>query len=155
MDSFARQRRPPLLACCGMLGMLLTGCGENLSRYPVTGKVTYLGKEVEMGSIMFEPEESVGKLAPTCYAAIENGAYKTLAAESPTKGAYKVHVMVMDKEKARPASDSAKSSQPIVLRPAQRSEYVVSVEIPPPGGKLDIDVPAEEKRSTGRPGAER
>jgi hypothetical protein len=104
----------------------------------VTGKVTYQGQPVEYGAIVFEPEDSIGKIAPTCNARIENGAFRTELAESPTTGAYKVRVWGYDKSKMKTNT----TAEEIVETPELFPEYNLRVDIPPPSGKLDIEVTA-------------
>jgi hypothetical protein len=129
-----------LCSCLFLLAMLLSGCGgEGFPRHQVSGKVTYEGKPVEYGTMIFEPDLSIGKIAPTCYARIENGAFKTDPAESPTTGAYKVRVMGFDKSKMKTNT----SPEEIIDTPPLFPEHVLQVEIPPPEGKLDIEVPSQ------------
>ena len=94
---------------------------------------------------MFEPDASVGKIAPTCFARIENGSYQTARAESPTTGKYKVRVMGYDKSKMK--KDAAVGE--IIELPELFPEYALEAEIPVPGGRLDIEVPAGS-RSRGK-----
>ena len=77
-------------------------------------------------------------IAPTGFARIENGAFQTDQSESPTTGAYKVRVLGFDKSKmkANPAPGE------IIDTPELFPEHVLQVEIPPPGGRLDIEVPS-------------
>ncbi len=127
--------RFPLL----LLPLVLTGCGgEGFPRHQVSGKVTFQGNPVEYGAIVFEPDASIGKIAPTCHARIENGAFKTDSAESPTTGTYKVRVTGYDKSKMKPNPAPGE----IVDTPELFPEHVLQVEIPPPGGRLDIEVPS-------------
>jgi hypothetical protein len=121
--------------------LLLPGCGEGFPRHRLSGKVTYQGKPVEYGTIVFEPEESIGKIAPTGFARIENGAFQTDRAESPTTGAYKVRVLGYDKSKMK--LDAGPNE--IIDTPELFPEHILRVEIPPPDGKLDIEVPATAK----------
>lgn len=124
------------VACAG----LLPGCGgDGIKRHQVTGKVTFQGQPVEYGTIFFEPEASVGLIAPTSSARIEHGEYQTAKADSPTTGAYKVRVMGFDQSKMK------KNTPPeeIIETPELFPAYTLSVEIPPPQDRLDIDVPAK------------
>jgi hypothetical protein len=127
-----------------LLFAFLSGCGgEGFPRHQISGKVTYQGQPVEYGAIVFEPEASIGKIAPTGQARIENGAFKTDSTESPTTGAYKVRVTGFDKSKmkANPAPGE------IIDTPELFPEHVLQVEIPPPGGRLDIEVPSASSPS--------
>lgn len=130
------------LAFAVLVGM---GCGgEGFPRHRVSGTVTYTGKIVERGSITFEPTESVGKIAPTGTAKIENGKFETPRDQSPTTGRYIVRVVGHD----------MKILNERLKKPAKEFEgtldmfppYEMTVEIPLPGGQLTIDVPTVRKR---------
>jgi hypothetical protein len=125
----------------------LIGCGgDGIVRYPVAGKVTYQGQEVQAGAIIFEPDISVGQIAPTCFARIENGSFQTAHDESPTTGKYKVRVMGYDKSKMR--TDAAPGE--IIDLPELFPEYSLEANIPVPDGRLDIEVPVSRARGKGK-----
>ena len=140
-------RRILWLAClsiaCAALVSSLSGCGgDGIVRHQVSGKVTFREQPVEYGTIAFEPEASVGQIAPSSFVRIEHGAYQTAKGDGPTTGKYKVRVMGFDTSKMK------KNTPPeeIIETPELFPAYTLSVEIPPPGGKLDIEVP-----NSGRP----
>ena len=117
---------------------LIVGCGgDGLVRHQVSGTVTFKGNKVEYGTMIFEPEASVGTIAPTGFARIENGDYKTAREESPIAGTYRVRVMGFDKSKMK--KDAAPGE--IIDTPSLFPEYQVQLEIPPPSGRYDIEVP--------------
>lgn len=117
---------------------LIVGCGgDGLVRHQVSGTVTFKGNKVEYGTMIFEPEASVGTIAPTGFARIENGNYKTDREESPIAGTYRVRVMGFDKSKMK--KDAAPGE--IIDTPSLFPEYQAQLEIPPPGGRFDIEVP--------------
>jgi len=65
--------------------LILVGCRaktDGPERYELTGTVTYLGKPVSTGTIMFEPDFEKGNSGPGSYAVIQNGSYRT----EPDKG---------------------------------------------------------------------
>ena len=95
------------------------------------------------GAIVFEPEASVGMIAPTSFARIEQGAYQTERKESPTTGKYKVRVMGYDKSKMR--TDAAVGE--IIEMPELFPEYQMQAEIPPKDGRLDIVVPDQPSKA--------
>jgi len=126
---------------------VMAGCGgDGIVRHVVVGKVSYQGKELQTGAIVFEPDASVGQIAPTCFARIADGAYETEHAESPTTGKYKVRVMGYDKSKMR--TDAAPGE--IIDLPELFPEYALEVDIPVPSGRLDIDVPDSRSRAKGK-----
>jgi hypothetical protein len=117
--------------------VFVTGCGgETRERHTVSGTVTYRGKPVEMGSIRFEAGPEVGDFASVCYASIADGQYETKPDESPTTGKYRVLVMGIDVARIN------KNVPPGIPwdMPALFPPYQTEIEIPPPDGKLDIEV---------------
>jgi len=140
--------RPWIAAWLGCLAIFAAGCGgDGITRHQVSGKVTYQGAPVQDGAIIFEPDASLGAVAPTSFARIEGGSYQTTRAESPTTGKYKVRVMGYDKSKMK--KDAAVGE--IIEMPELFPEHALETDIPIPGGKLDIEVPATKgPRASGR-----
>jgi hypothetical protein len=117
---------------------VLAGCGgDGLDRHRVQGTVTFQGKPVEFGAIFFEPTESVGKVAPTVYLPVRDGKYDTHD-EGPIAGRYRVVVGGMDKSRQRVDDDGITHTQQLF------ENYVFEVDIPPPNGTLDVQVPASQ-----------
>lgn len=141
----ARGRALGVLFTC--LLTAATGCGgDGIVRHQVSGKVTFQGQAVQTGAVVFEPDASVGQIAPTTFARIADGAYETEHAESPTTGKYKVRVMGYDKSKMR--TDAAPGE--IIDLPELFPEFALEVEIPVPSGRLDVDVPDNRSRAKGK-----
>ncbi len=139
MFGFVRGRWQAVVWIC--LCSALAGCGgDGITRHQVSGTVTFQGRAVQDGAIVFEPDASVGKIAPTSFARIEKGRFQTDRAQSPTAGKYKVRVMGYDESKVK--KDVAPGE--IVDVPELFPEYVLEAEIPVPDGKLDIEVPARK-----------
>jgi hypothetical protein len=136
MDRFTR-----VAWLAAMIVVALAGCGgdEPFERYEITGQVSYQGKPVENGSIVFEPQASAGNLAPTAYGKIEGGEFTTPKEQGPTKGAYLVRVNGVDHSKMKPAAAPGEPVETPALFPEHRFE----VEIPPPDNRLEIVVPAD------------
>jgi hypothetical protein len=129
--------------CCSLAfaAFLVMGCGgESFPRHRVSGTVTYGGEMVERGSITFNPTESVGKIAPSGTAKIENGKFETTRDQSPTTGRYIVRVVVHDMNVIREMEKNPKKEFVGTLN--RVPPYEVTIEIPPPAGQLNIDVPA-------------
>jgi hypothetical protein len=65
----------PALPGLGLAALLLlSGCGDNhIKTFPVEGTITYNGKAVPGGSIMFQPKDN--KDAPAATANIKDGRY--------------------------------------------------------------------------------
>lgn len=120
------------------LAVASAGCGgEERERFPLSGMVTYEGKPVAMGSIRFEAEASVGNFAPVTHAPIADGKYATKPDVSPTKGTYRVQIMGIDKARIKEGPPGTTPDMP-ALFPA----YETKVEIPPPNGVFDVEVPS-------------
>jgi len=54
-----------------------TGCGSQENSYRVSGKVTYDGKPVPAGRVIFEPDAAKGNTGPQGFAVITNGEFDT------------------------------------------------------------------------------
>lgn len=55
-----------------------SGCGKSdVDRHNLSGQVTFRGKPVPVGLIVFEPDVSKGNRGPQGYAEIFNGRYET------------------------------------------------------------------------------
>jgi hypothetical protein len=134
-----------------LASVALAGCGgEGFRRHPVSGTVTYRGKPLGAGTITFEPTESVGKIAPTGTTRIENGTYQTPRDQSPTTGRYKVRVVGHD---PKMLADLEKNPRKEFVGTLDLfPPFEITVDIPPPDGKLDIDVPAKREAAGGNPG---
>jgi hypothetical protein len=130
--------------CLAMGILIFAGCrrGDGLKRHRVAGTVTFKGQPVEFGAIFFEPTVSVGKIAPTVYLPIRGGKYDT-GTEGPIAGNYVVKVGGMDQSKQQKDSDG------ITHTPSLFPDYKIDVEIPPPGGRLDIEVPTASSDARG------
>jgi hypothetical protein len=78
--------------CC--LGVALIGCGgrgySGDKRFPLSGKVTYNGEPVDLGTISFLP--AAGDKQRVSGGVIENGAYKISEDEGANAGKYRVEV---------------------------------------------------------------
>jgi hypothetical protein len=133
------------LALAALVGL---GCGgDRFPRHPVSGTVTYGGKPLARGSITFEPTASVGTIAPTGTAKIENGTFRTAPDQSPTTGRYLVRVSGHDPKMLAELEKNPRKEfvGTLDLFPP----YELTVDIPPPDGKLDIDVPTTRPPATG------
>jgi hypothetical protein len=121
------------LFLAGLVG--LSGCGgSGEERHQVSGSVTYQGKPLELGSISFEPDRTVVGFAPSSYTDVSDGKYSTKAEESPAKGKYRVRVLAFDKSKIDP---KVTADMPPMLCPP----FETTVEVPPPDGRLNIELP--------------
>jgi len=102
-------RTSNLLASCfsstlALLFLFAAGCGDNSPKTaPVKGTVTYKGKPVPQGSIMFQPEEGAAATAQ-----IKDGQYvlKTFRdADGAVLGTHKVTVISLEDQSNRLPED--------------------------------------------------
>jgi hypothetical protein len=135
----AGRSRPRLALAAVALALASAGCGgEARERFPVSGSVNYQGKPVAMGSIRFEADASVGDFAPVTHAQIVDGKFATKPDISPAAGTYRVQVMGIDKDRIKEGPPGTAPDMPALFPP-----YQTTVQIPPPGGVLDIEVPSK------------
>ena len=118
----------------------LAGCGgDGLDRHEVQGKVTFAGKPVQAGQIAFQPAASVGEIAPSGYAKIENGAYHIPRDQGPITGEYQFRVSGFDVSRIR------KEGGEVVDVPMLFPEFVTTVTIPCPENQFNIEVPSRSQ----------
>ncbi|MDB5338027.1 MAG: hypothetical protein JWN70_3646 [Planctomycetaceae bacterium] len=115
---------PWFLTC--LSSILLSGCGLSDSgptRYDATGAVTFQGKPVPYGEIIFEPDSSKGNEGPAARAVIENGTYKTEKDKGVVAGAVRVRISGYDGNPP-PGGGTQPHGKPLF------SEYVDKVDQP-------------------------
>ena len=140
-----RVRRPAVWVAIGgwCVVAMLAGCsrGPSLERFPVAGTVTHDGRPVPRGSVWFEPTASVGTIAATGFALIENGSYRTPPDTSPGKGLYRVRIIGRDgtppteKDLAEMMPGQKFLGQPVF------PEYSTTRELTGGNDRLDLVVP--------------
>src|SRR5262245_29306401 len=93
--------------CAGallVLGLSMMGCSDNLpKRAPVKGMITYKGKSVPQGTIMFQPDDGPAATAP-----IKDGQYvlKTFRdGDGAVLGKHRVTVISMEDQSGRLPED--------------------------------------------------
>ena len=142
-----RSRWPAVRAAIGgwCAVALLAGCsrGPSLERFPVAGTVTHDGRPVPRGSVWFEPTASVGRIAATGFAVIENGIYGTPPDTSPGKGLYRVRIIGHD---GTPPTDKDLTE----MMPGQKflgqpvfPEFTTTLELTGRNDPLDFVVPVQ------------
>lgn len=138
MFSMSDMRKTPLLLAAMCLACGLPGCGasgDSPQRFDVSGAVTFDGKPVASGTVLFEPDPGKGNRGPAGFAQIREGKFDTaLGGKGIIGGPHVVRISGGDKI-------------------AAFSEYVISVDLPRQRSTRDFDVPASAKASSGsRPG---
>ncbi len=136
MFSVSFLRWTPLALATIGLCVGLAGCGDggdSTKRFDVSGAVTFDGKPVPSGTILFEPDS--GNRGPAGFAQIRDGKYDTSVGGKGTVGG--PHVARL--------SGADKT--------ALFSDYVVKVDLPQQQSTKDFEVPASAKAPPeSRPG---
>jgi hypothetical protein len=139
-----RDNRLARATCFVLAGVGLSaaaGCGgDGLDRHEVSGSVTFAGTPVQAGQLSFEPASDLGLIAPSGYAKVENGSYKIERDVGPIAGQYTFRVSGFDLARMR-VIEGEGADVPMLF-----PEYVLQVDIPPPEGRLDIEVPKRPSR---------
>jgi hypothetical protein len=111
--TWKRLVRPGTAGVCLAALLLLAGCGENrMKTARVSGTITYKGKPVPQGSIMFQPQSG-----PAATANISNGKYvlKTYRdGDGAVLGSHKVTVISLEDQSARLPEERNPLPPPIV-----------------------------------------
>ena len=127
------------LAALGL--SMLAGCGSGdpgPQRYDVSGKVSFAGKPVKYGQILFVPDTAKGNEGPAGSAAIVDGAYNTsTGGKGAVGGAVIVRLTGQDFDPVE-ASANESGNRTVLFR-----DYEVELEIPKQAVTKDFDVPAD------------
>jgi hypothetical protein len=132
------------------LASLVIGCGSEVDRKDLSGQVTFAGKPIAYGQIMFMPETKA-KLAPTGEAEIVDGRFDTSApgGRGIIPGPHQVRVTAYA---ARPPEAPDDETLPSLDDPPIFSGYVFKADVK--AGENSFDVPEEAKGfglGTGQP----
>ncbi|VAX39908.1 hypothetical protein MNBD_PLANCTO02-1801 [hydrothermal vent metagenome] len=136
-----------LLFCCATL--FITGCGggaeKGPERFDVSGTVTFEGKPVYRGTIIFSPDATKGNSGPQGAAEITEGKYNTSKKGKGIVGG--AHIITIkgsdkiDKNAILKKSDDGMEISPEPPFPA----YTIKKDLPKEKSILDIDVPSKKK----------
>ena len=124
-----------LAGVCVTLLVVTAGCQKGLERYSVKGKVTWQGKPIPAGEVIFEPDPSKSNRGPQARAPIVDGVYETLADKGTVPGPVVVRIVGND---GKPNKENPKGNFLF-------SEYTTKAEIPNEDTSLDFEVPASHK----------
>jgi len=115
-----------------VLAFLLSGCGSE-KIYNLSGNVTFQGKPVPAGHIVFEPDTTAGNSGPPAFAKIKDGRYDTsiLEGRGTVGGPHLVRILGLD---GVPRGELLNGSP---LFP----EYSTSADLPKQDGTHDFEVP--------------
>jgi len=116
-------------AMLALLPIVTSGCGSSgPDRFEYSGTVTYGGEPVPGGRILFTP--NAGNRGVASVAEIVDGKYLTRANKGAIGGPHEVTIFATDGTTATEQHDNTLFSG-----------YTDSVDLPPGGGTIDIDVP--------------
>ncbi len=132
--------------CLGGVGVAVltvvaavVGCGRGAGgppRYELSGSVTYQGKPVPAGYLVFAPDGEQGNQGPGAHADIVDGRYRTPSSEGTVGGPHVVTIAGFD---GRPfeIGGGMMNPQGMPLFP----EYRTLVDLPKAAGTHDFEIP--------------
>ncbi|WP_439629789.1 hypothetical protein [Gemmata sp.] len=121
------------LVLAAVLAPLATGC-DGTGRRELSGTVTYDGKPLPSGTILFEPDATKGNDGPPGSATVTNGQYRTDPGKGVTGGPYRVRVQGGNGVNA---GELNPHGSPL---PPPTGEYRVNADLPQ-GGTFDVAIP--------------
>jgi hypothetical protein len=130
-----------LCLAVALVMLFAPGCikHQGPDRYDLSGSITFNGKPVSVGSIVFVPDVSKGNDGPGSTAEIKDGAYRTLARRGTIGGP---HVAIISGfngiayRKGGELCSSGKSLFPIMH---------ISIDLPKESAKYDFILPLKNK----------
>lgn len=137
--------RPDVLMCgrlslCAFAIIVFTvGCGRTTgpARYDLSGSITYDGKPVPAGSIVFAPDTSKGNDGPGASADIKDGVYRLGPGRGMIGGPHVARISGFD---GKPIQDG-----PIVnaLGKPLFANVQISIDLPKQATTHNIDIPVQ------------
>jgi len=126
-----------LIGC--LMAALMVGCGRNSERANVDGTVTFDGKPVPGGSVVFSPDVSKGHRGPEGFAPIENGRYDTKkSGKGATPGPLNVTIYGYESTPGTNETQAAEGSPGKPLFPP----YTTHIEVSEAAHTFNFDVRA-------------
>jgi hypothetical protein len=128
---------PAASFCVILVAALLSGCGGEKT-YNLSGTVSFQGKPVPRGYIVFEPDTSAGNSGAAAFAKIKDGHYDTRIEDGrgTVGGSHLIRIRGFD---GIPAGELRDGS---LLFP----DYNTTADLPKDDGTHDFEVPATAKR---------
>ncbi len=113
------------------------GCSSGERRYQLTGKVTYKGKPVPEGYIIFEPNAAKGNKGGPGQCKIIDGVYDTRldAGTGTLGGPHLITITGFDKKV------TGATAREVALPKSLFTDYKLEQDLPKKNSTLDIDVP--------------
>jgi len=130
---------PLMWIVCILPVALIAGCGSGERTYRLHGQVTYQGRPVPQGYIVFEPDSARGNSGAAARSKIEDGRYDTRGAQGrgAIGGPHIIRIVGLDGKIAQ-ATSMEEESLPRPLFPP----YTFSQELPTKDSVLNFDVPS-------------
>lgn len=129
------------LQVCAIAAVALTaGCGRTTgpARYDLSGSITYDGKPVPAGSIVFAPDTSKGNDGPGASADIKDGKYRLVSGRGTIGGPHVARISGFD---GKPIQDGP------IINPMGKPLFAnvqISVDLPKQAATHNIDVPVQK-----------
>ena len=118
----------------------VTGCSKSgRDRYGLSGTVTYAGKPIPIGDMIFKPDSSRGNSGPGSSADVSNGHYQVPSQYGVVGGPYVVTISGFDRKPVTIGEELRPSGSPLF------QEYQVSIELPKAEVVKDFEIAALEK----------
>lgn len=142
------------LISLGMFGVAtIAGCGDGISRVPITGFLTVQGEPLAGASVQFFPqtgtqgEGAIGVAGP-------DGKFAVISSRQDDAGIppgkYKVRVsLMMEKGKVLPPDAlqaDFPNAQEVIPSPFSTANSTLEVMIPAGGGEVKVDLPVKLKK---------
>lgn len=127
------QRHSIQLFVCITSVAFLVGCSSGDRVYNLAGSVTYQGKPVPAGQIVFEPDTNAGNGGPPGFAKIKDGRYDTriLEGQGTVGGPHIVRILGLDGI----ARGELLNGTPLF------PEHTITADLPKENGTQDFAIP--------------
>lgn len=138
----SRQPRRFWIAACLPTLVVLAGCGSgDPPRFDLSGTVTYNGKPVPAGYLVFASDTTAENVGPGAQAEIHDGKYRTPPGLGTVGGPHVVSIYAFDGKPYQEQNVPVKSVIPLGL-PLFKT-VTMKVDLPREAAKHDFAVPAQ------------
>lgn len=129
--------REPAAWLAGAALLLAAGCGGDGGppRFELSGSVTYQGRPVPRGYIVFTPDRAQGNDGPGGYAEIVDGQYQTPPGKGPIGGPHEIRVAGFDGQAYQDGPVTIPNGRPLFM------EKTLRADLPKQAGTHDLIVP--------------
>lgn len=115
------------------------GCGrsDGPQRYNLSGAVTYAGRPVSAGIIVFEPDDAAGNHGPGTVSEFTGGQYRTPRGRGTVGGPHVVRIIGYTGQPE--GGDDSAGVKPLF------SEYQTRVDLPQQNASYDFEIPPDHR----------